>query len=180
MFLSAEPPSSATLDLKALLSPEVVFSAGHFSSVTQILFSLVSGSTQPERCSFAAVTGFEAIRSDRGFNMAGTEFATVPNFIQAHFEEAPRLDNLRVVSRIFDRRDRAAQENPQQPEAKSQPKKLKTRAIDWIMKSRRWAEGTDHDTPAHWRALKKLAIQGHDTSRTGILCAGDTLAALWQ
>jgi hypothetical protein len=74
-----------------------------------------------QEASFAKNATFEAIRSDRGFTMAGAVFCDVPNFIQAHFEEAPSLDDLIVVAR--------------------------------------------QTLPARWRALKRLAIQGHDTDR---------------
>ncbi len=40
---------------------------------------------------------FSAIRGERAFSMAGALFASVPDFIQAHFNEAPRLDNVKVA-----------------------------------------------------------------------------------
>ncbi|WP_164729961.1 pentapeptide repeat-containing protein [Rhodomicrobium lacus] len=51
-----------------------------------------------ERVTFEGPASFSAIRGDSGFTMAGARFDKVPDFIQAHFEEAPRLDNMKVSS----------------------------------------------------------------------------------
>jgi Pentapeptide repeats (9 copies) len=50
---------------------------------------------------FKGSASFYALRGDRGFDMADAVFETAPDFIQAHFEEAPRLDNVRVVGRMI-------------------------------------------------------------------------------
>jgi len=63
---------------------------------------------------FGGSASFEAIRGERGFTMARARFDVVPDFIQAHFAEAPRLDNLEVVGRIVARHPR-----PERKEAKS-------------------------------------------------------------
>ena len=46
---------------------------------------------------FKGEADFSAVAGKRAFNMAGVRFERVPDFIQAHFEEAPRLDNVHVV-----------------------------------------------------------------------------------
>ena len=68
--------------------------------------------------------------------MAGATFHEVPNFIQATFAEAPRLDNV-----VIQRRGRV----PGQ---------------DGVRR-----DDIDDDLPARWRALKRLALQGHDHIR---------------
>ena len=46
---------------------------------------------------FLAACDFTAIHSERAFGLAGAAFhCQVPRFIQAHFSESPRLDNLRL------------------------------------------------------------------------------------
>ena len=46
---------------------------------------------------FASKASFTAIDAKRAFDLAGADFETeVPDFTQAHFEEAPRLDNIAV------------------------------------------------------------------------------------
>ena len=103
--------------------------------------------------------------------MAGARFYVVPDFIQAHFEEAPRLDNLEVVARIVARHPR-----PEQKEAKSWwLKRWRTlryvggAARTWPKRAGRgiWRRlwRADRDIPLRWLALKRLAIQAHDTDR---------------
>lgn len=50
-----------------------------------------------EKAVFLQYTRFDAMRCDHAFNLAGAQFRGPPNFIQAHFVEAPRLDDLEVV-----------------------------------------------------------------------------------
>ena len=45
---------------------------------------------------FKGEADFNAVAGKRAFSMAGARFQRVPDFIQAHFEEAPRLDNVQV------------------------------------------------------------------------------------
>ncbi len=58
--------------------------------------------------SFLAKAEFEAIKAERGFTLADATFTSqVPNFIQANFEEAPRLDDVEVPKfRLFRPGDR--------------------------------------------------------------------------
>lgn len=48
-----------------------------------------------------AHANFTAIRADRTFNLAGAVFVRVPDFAQANFREAPRLDNVSVSTPDF-------------------------------------------------------------------------------
>jgi hypothetical protein len=70
---------------------------------------------------------FEAANVRQGFNLGNAAFNSVPNFIQAHFEEAPHLDNVTV--------------------------------------GRKGGWSRSRSFSGRWRALKRLAIQGHDTDR---------------
>jgi hypothetical protein len=106
---------------------------------------------------FEGAASFEAIRAERGFSMADVVFDSVPDFIQAHFEEAPRLDNLRVKRLL-----------PYVPERRDERIKPWVRLHRGLKKRSRLyrrVAAADRDGPARWRALKRLAIQGHDTDR---------------
>ncbi len=50
---------------------------------------------------FEGEADFNAVRGERSFSMAAARFEVVPDFIQSHFAEAPRLDNVTVKGRIF-------------------------------------------------------------------------------
>ncbi len=133
---------------------------------------------------FEAEASFYAIRGERGFDMAGAEFEAVPDFIQAHFEEAPRLDNLKVLGRWVARHpwpERKApkeqaekKEQEEEPDSKWRQRRYAARHFGgrvrtWPVRAvkggwRRVWEGNSN-IPAQWRALKRLAIQGHDTER---------------
>ena len=123
-----------------------------------------------ERAHFLQNADFGAIGGERAFTLAGAVFEAVPDFIQAHFEEAPRLDNLKVHGRWVRRH------GAERTQAKSEwrnrwhaARHLGGRLRTWPMRAangawRRVWEGNP-DIPARWRALKRLAIQGHDTER---------------
>ena len=81
---------------------------------------------------FQGKADFTGVLVKRTFSIARATFERVPDFIQAHFEEAPRLDNMRV--------------------SLSQRLELLN-------------EREACDLFARWRALKRLAIQAHDTDR---------------
>jgi len=97
-----------------------------------------------EGAKFEGLTSFTAIHVKRGFTLADAKFQKVPDFIQAHFNEAPRLDNVDVSPWGYV--DRST---------------LLNRCLSHIKR----LFGGDHDAPARWRALKRLAIQGHDHER---------------
>ena len=119
-----------------------------------------------EASRFAADANFTAIRGDRGLGMSGARFEVVPDFIQAHFEEGPRLDNLEVGRKL-----------PGLEDIKDEKRKKLGRRGRWHRcrleknpRYRRMFEAMSKDSdlrniPARWRALKRLAIQGHDTER---------------
>jgi hypothetical protein len=73
------------------------------------------------------------------FNLEYAIFDIVPDFIQTHFEEAPRLDNL-IVGNV------SAREQEQ-------------------LSQSRYRHHPNFNIPPRWQALKRLAIQAHDTDR---------------
>ncbi len=110
------------------------------------------------------------MRGERAFSMADAVFEAVPDFIQAHFEEAPRLDNMHVGGRLL------TSEIPQKDKKLSRRVKLHRK-----LKSRSYAyrriTNADYNMPARWRALKRLAIEGHDTDRELEFFSGEIRSA---
>ncbi len=129
------------------------------------------GNTSFVESCFNRNASFYAIRGERGFDMAGTVFEDVPDFVQAHFEEAPRLDNVKVYGCWIERHQRPERKSP---EILRQcrwyaARRFGRRVRTWPVRAakggwrRVWVGNAD--IPARWRALKRLAIQGHDTER---------------
>jgi hypothetical protein len=159
---------------------------------------------------FGAEASFSAIRGERGFDMAGAKFEAVPDFIQAHFDEAPRLDNLKVHGYWIPRHPRPKRkeeyeeeylelesELAEAPELKGPVRwrwaawylagrlrigavqaacgkwhevrhmagRARTRPVRAAKGLRRRIWQDNSSIPARWRALKRLAIQGHDAER---------------
>lgn len=82
---------------------------------------------------FHRAANFAAIQAESSFDLSNTRFrTTVPNFIQAHFPEAPRFDHVHVPT---------------------------------VRQLRRVGTKIEPYTTARYRALKRLAIQGHDHER---------------
>ena len=95
----------------------------------------------------------------------------------AHFEEAPRLDNVDVKGRML-----VQEKEPDIGEKLSARERLHRKwqdesplyrwAMGGISKESEW-----RDIPARWRALKRLAIQGHDTDRELAFFSGEIRSA---
>ncbi|MCW2309860.1 pentapeptide repeat-containing protein [Rhodobium gokarnense] len=126
--------NSATFEGNAWFDNATFSSIAWFDSATfrgNALFGLsgFDGNTSFDGAKFAGEADFGAIDASRAFSLADTRFETrVPGFIQAHFTEALRLDNVSVPI----------------------PSPLTHRPFP------------DTDDPARYRALARLAIQGHD------------------
>lgn len=130
----------------AEFSRPVMFNGSTFSDVAEFNRSIFSGDAGFSQCVFKGLSLFQgalfekgadfvAIKSESVFTLAGAIFDNVPDFHQAHFSEAPRLD----ASTIRQRRAR----QPMHEAIQS------------------WFKG-DADLTARWRALKRIAVQGHD------------------
>lgn len=90
------------------------------------------GATSFWKSSFCRDATFNAIRAESAFSLANAQFHRVPDFIQAHFPEAPRLDDVQVPI-----------------------------ISEWTALQ----GSSDPDAAPRYRALKRLAIQGHDHDR---------------
>ena len=118
-----------------------------------------------------AGASFAAARSEGAFTLADAKFKMVPDFGQAHFDEAPRLDNLHIkpehsgVLAFFKR----AVKHPIWALLRWRLLARLARADfkAWLTRIRAvWRPTPDEKSlPARWRSLKRLAIQGHDHER---------------
>lgn len=142
---------------KAAFSDSASFQGATFSRAVEFFEATFSGSTWFGGASFLDSAGFEesafetftsfegscfrggadfsGIKVKSAFSLADATFLAVPDFIQAHFAEAPRLDNSRI-----------------------QPQRFQWPTLADV---KNYFKG-DPDLSARWRALKRLAVQGHD------------------
>jgi hypothetical protein len=111
-----------------------------------------------ENTRFGGSAHFHAIRVERAFDLEGARFGVVPDFIQAHFSEAPRLDNLTIAALG------------------------RSLGIGWVWKNLKCGRVRSiiqlitrgapllraADVTAHYRALRRLAVQSldHNNERT--------------
>lgn len=117
---------------------EARFVGAVFQGRVHFIQAHFAGYTRFEGAHFERVARFTASQIDRAFSLVRATFDEVPGFVQAHFREAPRLDNVFI------------------PE------------VGGI--ARFFFPGLPGihaaaDTSARYRALKGLAIQGHDHVR---------------
>jgi hypothetical protein len=141
------------------------------------------GSAHFHRAHFKKPADFVGLTSHSFFEMDGVVFEQIPDFIQAHFEEAPRLDNLTVIESMVPPHPIPEREVPKTASARC------WRSISFsIGRIRTWpgritrgiwrrVSDADRDAPARWRALKRLAIQGHDTDRELEFFSGEVRSA---
>lgn len=97
--------------------------------------------------SFEGGADFFAVRSEGGFEMERAKFEELPGFIQASFKEAPRLDDIALGPKV---------------EPGSFWRSL-------------FVKSSMEVTSRH-RALKRLAIQGHDHEREHLFFKGELRA----
>ena len=120
---------------------------------------------------FRAKADFKAVQGNSVFTMADAEFIEVPDFQQATFVQAPRLDNVKIGPQLT-RRD-----------------KIKAffikgdseRAGRWRALRLNPGELLGHplpesERPGRWRALRRLATQGHDHASEQLFFRGELLA----
>ncbi len=107
--------------------------------------------------SFEGPAHFNAIRAERAFDLANATFEQVPDFIQAHFDEAPRLDNISVHDGLM--LGGAKFGTSQFWKARgSFPLRVLFGVLHRVFRS-------DRDIPARWRGLKRLAVDARDRPR---------------
>ncbi len=166
---------------------DVFFNGAEFGGNGKADFGLATFErvAQFDGAAFQGEVDFNAVWGKRTFSLAGARFGGVPDFIQAHFEEAPRLDNVRVEGQVLPPREGAPKEGEKLPRRKrlhrwllprSKPYRsahyLARRVIAGIAE-----ESALRDVPARWRALKRLAIDGHDTERELQFFSGEMRSA---
>lgn len=117
-----------------------------FEGAARFGLSTFEHSTSFYGAKFRAEADFKAVQGNSVFTMANAKFREVPNFQQATFVQAPRLDNVKI--------------GPQP----SRWAKLKT-----------FFKG-DSEKEGRWRALKRLAAQGHDHASEQLFFRGELLA----
>jgi len=98
-------------------------------------FANLEGATLFSETEFNGTASFVAIQNKGGFALTGARFDSIPNFTQAHFQEAPDFQNavLPVSTQPWWRAFIPSQGNK--------------------------------ETLVRWRALRRLATQGHDHER---------------
>jgi hypothetical protein len=159
----------------AFLEDTTFWQAASFSLARFAQFATFKGAH------FHGGANFNAIRGERAFTMADATFEEVPDFIQAHFEEAPRLDNVHVTGRMIEPYPPLQTKDGKEPTRRermqwtirrwrSWPRRLKAGLIRRIIHAER-------DIPARYRALKRLAIQGHDSDREAEFFSGEVRMA---
>lgn len=119
------------------------FDQAHFFSTADFLETKFPGEVSFRQSRFQGPTSFweshfqknasfNAIQAESAFSLANARFDEIPDFIQAHFPEAPRLDNVQVP----------------------------------IIGEWQGLQGyANAEAAPCYRALKRLAIQGHDHDR---------------
>jgi hypothetical protein len=133
-FSSEEERREARFD-SATFGGEARFDSATFGANASFDSATFDGFASFAKATFQNEANFAAAHSYRVFMLEGAGFKMVPNFIQANFEEAPRLDNVSI------------------PEV---------RGIWRFMFPFLPGVEASAGTSAEYRALKRLAIQAHD------------------
>jgi hypothetical protein len=109
----------------------------------------------------------------------------VPDFIQAHFGEAPRLDNVVVDGRLLPQREETLEKGEKLSGRRRLhrwllPRSKPYRSAHYNVRRVRGGiakQSALRDMPARWRAPKRLAIEGHDTERELQFFSGEMRSA---
>jgi hypothetical protein len=80
----------------AIFSGETWFDNATFSGDAWFNNATFKGRTTFDAAKFEDEAKFNAMRGGAGFSLAAVRFRAVPIFIEANFNEAPRLDNLHI------------------------------------------------------------------------------------
>ena len=130
------------------------FGGATFTGVARFAQSTFCGFTTFAQSTFERGVDFSAIDGKTSFSLAGAHFQDVPDFNQAHFAEAPRLDGFSIAPGGFKSQMVAA-------------KKVGfTRWVDLTIATR-------------WSELKRLAVQRHDHQHEMTFFRGELLARRW-
>ena len=155
---------------RATFTGDAEFWDSKFNGLAVFAYSVFNGSATFDRSSFTKSADFKAIRCESAYSLASAEFLRVPDFNQAHFDEAPRLDNIRIEPwRIQSGIVFAIWSFVRHP---CRALRLRRRIAKRVLKDFAWCRRLfnsfllpDPDHPSRWRSLKRLAIQAHDHAR---------------
>lgn len=131
----------------AIFKERAMFYEAAFNSSVQFIEAAFEGDASFDRATFHNGASFNAVQAKSRFTMSGTKFREAPDFQQATFVEAPRLDNAKIGPQL------------------SRWNKLKA----FFTKG-------DLEKEGRWRALKRLATQGHDHASEQLFFRGELLA----
>jgi uncharacterized protein YjbI with pentapeptide repeats len=174
----------------ATFKKHAFFAEAKFNNVADFRLCTFEGLYTNFRNACFHQANFMGINVVRGFDLCGAIFVLLPDFIQAHFSEAPRLDDVLI--------DQDASPDNKTKMRTSQRKlgpslflflnnKLgpifrwgirffhaeKIRDDDTVIPNK---EPGDKTPCAKWRALRRLAVQGHDHENELTFLAGEIRA----
>ncbi len=138
----------------------VSFIGANFGSGANFSLTTFKRSVDFDKAIFQGEADFKGMFGERTFSMVGARFGPVPDFIQAHFSEAPRLDYTRVIGV-----SKNASISPRQVPRLARYILLRLVALLQMLDAYRNEDSPRRSFPARWRALKRLAVQAHDTDR---------------
>ncbi len=174
-FISAEFKDGAEFSLVTFHNRSS-FSKTTFAKTLNLIEATFGGYAQFSQAKFYDEAHLPAIHAERAFDLSGaTFFNHIPNYTQAHFLESPRLDNITVLEPIIKKPRHSWQRY-------FWNKKYSTYlARCWGNKKQKrkfsWGQFTNKhlnpDEEAHYRALKRLAIQAHDHDNEMKFFAGE-------
>ena len=127
---------------RVTFSRHTIFDKTKFSRGVSFSNSVFEGPAYFGRSSFDGLASFKGVRG-KGLVLDHPKFSHVPDFSDAHFEEAPAFDNVDLG-----------------PERFGDPSEGSSRV----------------GLPERWRALRRLATQGHDHERELQFFKGEVIA----
>jgi len=166
---------------KSYFNGDAIFYSVKFKGETDFKLATFLQFGNLEEAIFEKDAIFVAARGERAFTLTKAVFSEVPDFTQAHFAEPPRIDDMKVMGRSL---SRYSSQLPKEVDGSKQiraadgPRPLQWRVSALCSLPVRRAKNLHRQIrdaipensklrqrPARWRALKRLAVQGHDTER---------------
>ncbi len=130
---------------KSIFSKSVVFNNSKFEYIVSFNAVKFEGISSYYNATITGKASFEAVFAESAFTLEKALFKNeLPNFIQANFKEAPRLDNIEIAKNIL-------------------PGKFLNSITTHI----------PTETKASYQALKRIAIQAHDHENEQRFWAGE-------
>jgi uncharacterized protein YjbI with pentapeptide repeats len=136
---------------------DVFFVDAHFVDTANFQLTKFPAFTSFQGAHFEFRANFNAIHGGLAFDLTDATFDAVPEFIQAHFEEPPRLDNLTVRERLV-MGARGFGPSTFWRRRWSYPLRVFLGVMQRVFRA-------DRNVPARWRAMKRLAMQARDQDR---------------